>query len=64
MAVLVAIALAPGAAPDSWILRTPDCWGQRACQYPVGIGRFLRTLETDLSRAKQLEEDELRIATN
>src|ERR687892_2278642 len=26
----------------SWILQTPDCWGQRACGRPVGIRRFLR----------------------
>jgi phosphatidylserine/phosphatidylglycerophosphate/cardiolipin synthase-like enzyme len=39
---------------DSWLLQTPDCWGQRACGNPVGIRRFLRTLEEDLAKAKRL----------
>ena len=37
---------------DSWILQTPDCWGQRACTRPEGIPRFLRTLERDLAGAR------------
>jgi hypothetical protein len=40
--------------PDSWLLQTPDCWGQRACGNPVGIRRFLRTLEADMARARVL----------
>ncbi len=37
---------------DSWILQTPDCWGQRACTRPEGIPRFERTLERDLAGAR------------
>jgi phosphatidylserine/phosphatidylglycerophosphate/cardiolipin synthase-like enzyme len=39
---------------DSWLLQTPDCWGQRACRNPVGIRRFLRTLEHDLAKARRV----------
>lgn len=39
---------------DSWLLQTPDCWGQRACGNPVGIRRFLRTLEEDLAKARRV----------
>ena len=38
----------------SWLLQTPDCWGQRACGNPAGIRRFLRTLTADLARARTL----------
>ena len=38
----------------SWLLQTPDCWGQRACGNPVGIRRFLRTLTADLSQARRV----------
>ena len=39
--------------PDSWLLQTPDCWGQPACRNPIGIRRFLRTLQADLARARR-----------
>jgi phosphatidylserine/phosphatidylglycerophosphate/cardiolipin synthase-like enzyme len=39
---------------DSWILQTPDCWGQRTCRRPVGIPRFLETIEGDLAKARKL----------
>ncbi|MBD0282924.1 MAG: hypothetical protein ICV69_12140 [Thermoleophilaceae bacterium] len=38
----------------SWLLQTPDCWGQRACRNAVGIRRFLRTLTADLARARKV----------
>ena len=40
--------------PASWLLQTPDCWGQPACGNPVGIRRFLRTLEADTAKARVL----------
>jgi hypothetical protein len=42
------------ARSDSWLLQTPDCWGQPACRNPVGIRRFLRTLEADPAKARRL----------
>ena len=38
----------------SWLLQTPDCWGQPACRNPMGIRRFLRTFEADLAKARRL----------
>ncbi len=46
--------VAAGRSDGNWILQTPDCWGQPACENPLGFTRWLDALRNDLSTARRI----------